>query len=293
MKTTPLQPSVFSRASDTLGECPVWDAAGDRLLWVDWLEQRLHIRGREGGETRSIELGEHVGSFALCRSGPLLLARRKDLALLDLESGAIESHLAVPVAGDERCLNDGKCDSRGRFWFGSISDSSQGHLFRYDPASGEISSWASGIKTSNGLGWSPDDRTFYYADSGNRRLWAYDFDAESGSIDNQRLLHDFNKWPAGNPDGLSVDSQGDLWIALWDGGCLVRMAPDGEVKARLAFPIPRFTSCAFGGPDLEELYITTAAIDAPPPDGDQTAVPGNLLQIAAPAPGLPVHPCAL
>lgn len=247
---------------NVLGEVPVWDIAEQALYWVD-IEGRLLQRFEPAsGALRSWNMPERVCALALRAGGGVVLALASGFAFFDPETGAIE-RLAAPEAhlpGNR--MNDGKCDRRGRFWAGTMDDSLVSHsgaLYRLDP---DLSChrMEGGIGISNSLAWSPDDRVFYFADTLRRTIFAYDFDIETGSIGNRRVLTDCAGQP-GTPDGSTIDAEGFLWNAQWDGWRLVRYAPDGRIDRIVSLPVQKPTSCMFGGPDLSTLYVTTAVWD--------------------------------
>ena len=164
-------------------------------------------------------------------------------------------------------MNDGKCDHSGRFWSGTLALDEQrpvGALYRLDP-SGEVTKVLSGVTVSNGLGWSPDQRTFYYIDSRTQRVDAFSHDPESGRIARRRLLVAIPS-REGTPDGLTVDVEGHLWVALWDGSVVRRYTPQGKQEYEVRLPASRVTSCAFGGDDLADLYVTSATTGLAPSD---------------------------
>jgi len=278
---------------DTLGECPVWREADGCLYWIDWLDQLLRRKDLATGAEDERPLGSHCGSFAFCRSGKILLARSRDLALLDWGSGAVEPLVEVPTNPTERCFNDGKCDPAGRFWFGSLSKAGEGRLYCYDPATGEVAVRETGVRASNGLSWSPDGRTFYYTDSQRFELYAYPFDPGDGSLGPRRFVLHSPSHDRGHPDGHAMDEEGCLWIALWDGYGVIRVAPDGRLLRRVEVPAARPTSCAFGGPDRKTLYVTSAAVDAAPEAFDCGLRNGNLFAFDPGVRGAPVADCAL
>jgi sugar lactone lactonase YvrE len=245
-----------------LGEVPVWDVAEQALYWVDiegCLLQRFELAS---GAMRSWRLPERVCALALRKKSGLVLALASGFAFFDPATGALE-RLAAPEAHlPNNRMNDGKCDRRGRFWAGTMDDrltSPTGALYRLDP---DLSCrrMESGIGISNSLAWSPDDRIFYFADTLRRTIFAYDFDAETGAISNRRVFTDCIDQP-GAPDGSTIDAEGYLWNAQWDGWRLVRYAPDGRIDRVVGLPVQKPTSCMFGGPDLATLYVTSAVWD--------------------------------
>ncbi|MFA6153748.1 SMP-30/gluconolactonase/LRE family protein [Mesorhizobium sp.] len=283
-------PEVFCvvDCANKLGEVPVWDVGEQALYWVDiegCLLQRFHPGS---GETRTWRLPERVASLALRVAGGIVLALASGFAFFDPKTGAIE-RLAAPEADKpSNRFNDGKCDRRGRFWAGTMDDSLKnrtGGLYRLDPDL-SCTTMEEGIGISNSLAWSPDDRTFYFADTLIRTIFAYDFDLEHGAIANRRVFTDCTGQP-GNPDGSTIDAQGFLWNAQWDGWRLVRYAPDGRVDRIVPLPVQKPTSCMFGGPDLSTLYVTSAIWDLSTEALKQQPHAGGILALDVGVRGLP------
>jgi sugar lactone lactonase YvrE len=249
-------------AKNRLGEVPVWDVAEQALYWVDIEGRKLFRLDPASGAVRAWTFAERIGSFALRRQGGLVCAFESGFAFFDPTSGAIES-IARPEAMIRRNrFNDGKCDRAGRFWAGTMDDrltEHTGSLYRLD-ADRTVHRMDGAIGISNSLAWSPDDRIFYFADTMDGAIYAYDFDAASGSIANKRVFATTADQP-GSPDGSTIDAEGFLWNAQWDGWRLVRYAPGGHVDRVVDLPIQKPTSCMFGGPDLRTLYVTSAIWD--------------------------------
>lgn len=245
-----------------LGEVPVWDVAEQALYWVDIEGCLLQRYEPSSGATRQWGMPERLCALALRQTGGLVLALASGFAFFDPESGAIE-RLAAPEAHlPHNRMNDGKCDRAGRFWAGTMDGrpgASTGALYRLNPDL-TCQRMESGIGISNSLAWSPDDQVFYFADTLQRTIFAYDFDLGTGSISNRRVLTDSADQP-GSPDGSTIDAEGYLWNAQWDGWRLVRYAPDGRVDRIVALPVQKPTSCTFGGPNLSTLYVTSALWD--------------------------------
>jgi sugar lactone lactonase YvrE len=188
-------------------------------------------------------------------------------------------------------FNDGEVDSRGRFWAGTMSEADnpqpEGVLYRLDPDL-SVHAMESGLSISNGIGWSPDDKTMYLTDSPRRIIYAYDFDVETGSINNRRVF----VAAAGEsyePDGLTVDSQGYIWSACWNGAKILRYAPDGKLDRTIEVPALRPTSCVFGGPDLTDLYITSSRDDLAREQLDAYPFSGDLFRLRTGVKGLRQH----
>jgi sugar lactone lactonase YvrE len=244
-----------------LGEGARWDARRDELLRVDILAGGVY-RDRVddvGGlvPVRTYAVPGTVGAITPIAGddGWLLAAGRGFVHLLP--DGA--QHLIAEVAPAGTRMNDAACDPQGRFWAGTLADDHRpggGALYRLDRA-GRIELVLGGLTISNGLGWSPDGGTMYLVDSGPRVIHAFAFDAAQGTISEGRVLVTVAE-EVGAPDGLTVDAAGDLWVAVYGGGCVRRYAPDGALRQVLDVPAEQSTCCAFGGPGLQRLYVTTA-----------------------------------
>jgi sugar lactone lactonase YvrE len=269
-----------------LGESPVWDPRRQQLDWVDIYNRWVHQFDPATGRDRTFDAGEVVCAVALTEGDRLLLALRDRLAFLHLATGTIDTLRQIELGRADTRLNDGKCDPQGRFWVGSISqEPGQAALYRYDP-DGSLHVMEAGLTISNGLGWSPDGRTFYLTDSPQRRIYAYRFDPATGAISERRVLIDLGD-EAVEPDGLTVDDQGNLWSALWDGWCIARFDANGKEIGRTPLPVQRPTSLAFGGPDLRDLYVTSASVGLSQSDLQRQFVAGDLFRVSTDSRGLP------
>jgi sugar lactone lactonase YvrE len=244
-----------------LGEGARWDARRDELLRVDILAGRV-FRDRVGDDgglisVRRYEVPGTVGAIAPVEGDDgWLLAARQGFSHL-APDGALHELAEVAPAGTR--MNDAACDPQGRFWAGTLADDQRpggGALYRLDPT-GRIELVLDGLTISNGLGWSPDGATMYLADSGPRVVHAFAFDGDRGAISGGRVLVEVAA-DLGAPDGLTVDAAGDLWVAIYGGGSVHRYNPEGELRDVLTFPAEQTTSCAFAGPGLKRLYVTTA-----------------------------------
>ncbi len=276
-----------------LGEGPTWMPAERKLALVDILAPAIIVADPKDGSFQTHAMPELIGAVVPRSRGGFLAAMQTGLKAVDLDTGAVTTIAAPESAKPGNRFNDGKCDRRGRFWGGTLAiDTTPGHgcLYRLDP-DGRCTLVESGFHVSNGLGWSPDDRTFYFTDSGLRRIYAYDFDAEAGTISNRRTFVDVPEG-SGVPDGLAVDSEGFVWSAHWDGWCITRYDPAGRVDRVINLPVPRPTSCAFGGPDLTTLYVTSARIRLSVQQLAEAPLSGSVFAIRTGVKGLPEIPFA-
>ena len=253
------QPTRVQAPVATLGEGPVWDGRDQSLYWVDIPESRVHQLARDGSLS-SWDTGQPVGAVVPRASGGLVVAARDGFMGLDPASGTLTMLAEVEKDQPGNRMNDGACDRAGRFYAGTMAfDESPeaGALYRLDPDL-SVTTVLTGVGTSNGIGWSPDDRLMYYVDSQVHRVDVLDYDPATGQIGGRRP---FKEVGGGDvvPDGLTVDADGGVWVAVWGGYALLHHDADGRLIETLELPAAQVTSCVFGGPDLDRLYITTAA----------------------------------
>ena len=243
-----------------LGEGPVWVARENALYWLDIKGRRIFRRAFDGGEAMSWETPMRVGSIAPRAAGGFIGGTEDGFALIDPEAGRYAIFDDPELERQSNRFNDGKLDRAGRFWAGTMDDDEKeasGALYRVDADL----SWTrieDGYKVTNGPAFSPDGRTMYHNDSARQTVFAFDLDAD-GNASNKRVFAQFGEGD-GYPDGMTVDADGCLWIAFWDGWCLRRFSPQAECIRTLQVPVQRPTSCVFGGPELDHLFITSARV---------------------------------
>jgi L-arabinonolactonase len=274
-----------------LGECPTWSAREQALYWVDIPGDGLFRRDWKTGETRHWSMPETIGSFGLYADGRLLLALRNGFANFDPADGTITKIGPAPdYDPSTHRYNDGRADRSGCFWVGSMNErrgDANGKLYRFNLATQRVEVMFEGVVVSNGLAFSPDDRTLYYADSRVKTVWAFDLDLPSGSLSRQRVFVQLDE-EMGRPDGAAVDAEGGYWIALV--GKVARYTPEGRLDRVVELPAKQVTMCCFGGPDLATLFVTSSSENL---ERDwQTNQPGAGLVLAldVDARGLP-EPC--
>jgi sugar lactone lactonase YvrE len=244
------------------GEGPMWDPATGRLYWVDMLAGQLLALDPATGEVSQRRVGTVAAAVRSRAGGGLVLALEREFAVLD--PGADTPRPLGELWSDPSIrFNEGGCDRAGRFYCGSMSYQDEdrplvGSLYRLDPDGTVAVMIDGGVGISNGIVWTPDGRTCYYIDSPTRRVDAFDA-GQDGSLANRRPLIDMASEPAGVvPDGMCLDSEGGLWVAIWRGSAVRRYRPDGTLDLVVPLPVRLVTACTFGGPDLTDLYITTS-----------------------------------
>ncbi|WP_165988506.1 SMP-30/gluconolactonase/LRE family protein [Streptomyces sp. YIM 98790] len=267
------------RAEAVLGEGPTWDAGRQRLIWVDILSSRVHFYDPATGRRTVLATGQHVGA-AKPRTGGGLVVNLRDGVGRYAEDGSFGWLHRAPVPG--RRGNDAAVAPDGALWAGTMRYDTApggGSLSRVSP-DGEVRTVLTGVAVSNGIGWSPDGSLMYFIDTPTRRIDVFTF--KDGDATERRPFAETGG--KGFPDGMTVDAAGCLWVAFWEGGEVRRYTPDGRLDRTVAVPVSRPTACAFGGPRLSDLYITTARVDT-----DPAAEPlaGSLLVIPDAGEGLP------
>lgn len=247
---------VVVAADAELGEGSLWDSRSGRLAWVDILGRRIHLTDPRTGGTESIEVPLDVGAIAPRAAGGFVAALQDGFWVVG--DGPARRIATIPEARPGLRFNDGKCDPGGRFWAGTVAyDEAEGAACLYRLGNdGAVARVLDGVTISNGLAWGRDGRTMFYIDSPTRRIDAFSYTPDTGEIADRRTVVEI---PAelGSPDGMTIDADGGLWVALW-GGSAVHRYVDGRLDRVVRLPVSQPTSCAFGGPDLDELYVTSA-----------------------------------
>lgn len=287
-----------------LTEGPLWHAGHTEVLWVDIPAGLVHraplVPRNDGsdlpdlGPRTTVSLDRPVGAVALCASGGLLAAAGTQFLRIDEATGTVTEFAApaVPADGTPRRMNDAKCDPGGRLLAGTMAYDTTpgaGALYRLDPV-GTVTTLLDSVTISNGLGWSPDGRLMYYADSPTRRVDVFDHDPATGALSNRRPYA--TTGDDGVPDGLAVDTDGRVWVAVWGAGQVRAYTPDGDLHAVVTVPASQVSSCAFVGAELDLLVITTAAEGLAPEERAEQPLAGRLFMARPGATGLPVTPFA-
>jgi sugar lactone lactonase YvrE len=259
-----------------VGENPLWNERDGRVYWEDIDTGRLFWARHDTLEHRCFYTGDVVGGFTLQADGSLLLFEADRISVLDPESG-VRRVLRSGIDPDMKRFNDVIADPEGRVFAGTIGQSvNSGGLYRVD-RDGSIRCLFKDTGCANGMGFSTDLSRFYWTCSTKRCIYAFDYDRGSGELENRRVLYQAHP-SEGLPDGLAVDERDDLWSARWDGSSVLRISPDGRMLERIEFPVKRVSSVAFGGPERDTLYVTTAGAgwDGPGDDGTLYRMPAGV-----------------
>ena len=269
-----------------LGEVPVWDVAEQALYWVDIEGKLLQRYTPATGQVDRWDMPERIASLALREKGGLIVAFASGIAFYDLGTGAID-WIARPEADKPgNRFNEGKCDRNGRFWAGTMDDSLAAHtaaLYRVEPDR-SVHKVLGDVGISNCFVWSLANDAFFFADTLDKRIYRFDYDHAAGTVANRRL---FAETAGANPDGGTIDEEGYLWNAEWDGWRIVRYAPDGSIDRTVALPVQKPTSCMFGGRDLDTLFVTSAVWDLTPEALAEQPQAGGLFAVDVGVRGVP------
>ena len=272
-----------------VGECPRWHPAEQKLYWVDIYEPSLNAFDPATGENRRWVMPERIGCFAFRKGGGFIAGMQSGIAFITLgETASVKRVFELQPHNPEMRFNDGRCDPAGRFWAGAIEESLTqpvGTLYRFDP-DGRCHRMVESLICANGLAFSPDGRTLYHSDSRKDQVYAWDFDRETGAIRNQRSFIEMDG-REGRPDGAAVDAQGYYWICHVGAWHVARYAPDGRIDRVIGLPVQRPTMCAFGGKNLDVLYVTSATYPLPEKALAKQPLAGSLFAIDVGVRGLP------
>lgn len=280
-----MEPELIADYECVVGEGPLWHPGEQRLYWIDIPTGRIFRYNPANGMHEQCYEGEVVGGFTIQADGSLLLFMARGAIKIWREGELTTVIDEIPEERESR-FNDVIADPVGRVFCGTMPSESQlGRLYRLD-TDGTLIKLLDGIGCSNGMGFTPDRKQMYYTDSFRREIYLFDYDQDTGAITNQRI---FVQTPEGEgvPDGMTVDVEGYVWSARWDGGCLVRYAPDGREVLRISFPARKVSSVTFGGTDYADIYVTTAGGDDKAQEGPGA---GALFRLNLGIQGVPEFP---
>lgn len=266
---------------NVLGECPLWDPTREVLFWIDIDLGLLYEYSPKSLDMKVHQIGQKLGCIATTETDHLLLGTEFGFAFYRAGDPPPTNFLNVIPQGVGSMFNDGKVSPNGEFWAGSKGPRSTSKLFRLSHDL-TCSTLLENISISNGIGWSLDGKFFFHTDSLDHTIYRYTLQGEK--LTNKKI---FYTPPEGTPDGLTIDSDGNLWVAIWDGSRVVQLSPEGEELAQILMPVSRPTSVAFGGQDLRTLYITSASVDLTKKEKSAQPFAGALFSIQTQAVGLP------
>lgn len=270
-----------------LGEGVFWSEREQKVFWVDIEGHRVCRFDPATGENKSVTVGQQVGTVVENEAGGLIVGLKDGVYALHFETGKLSKGCDPMQGAAENRLNDGKVGPDGRLYVGGMGPDHAQSLYRIEKDGTSFSTVVDGVTISNGLCWSVDRKTFYYIDSPQRVVWAYDFDVASGLVSNRRVVVDVTS-ESSVPDGMTIDAEGMLWVAFWEGSAVRRYNPNsGELLREIMLPVSRVTSCAFGGQNLDTLYITTASVGFDESDWERETQAGGLFAVKPGVRGLP------
>ncbi len=261
-----------------LGEGSIWDQNKQVLYWVDIEEGKLFEYSPLQNKTITHNAGKKIGTIVPETDNTVVLALQDGIYRMFLHNDSLEFIAKPSSLNDKQRFNDGKCDPQGRFWVGSIGAYNSCFLYRLDH-DGNITEMLDSVTTSNGIIWSQDSKKMYYVDTRSSKVRQFEFNGTDGSISHEKVIIEIPK-TLGHPDGMTIDNEGKLWIALWGGSCVCRYDPlTGELLQKIDVPAKNVTSCAFGGKNLDILYITTASIGMNEEEGTLLPEAGKLFRL--------------
>ena len=279
---------VVRRTPALLGESPVWSDREQVLYWVDIHGCSIHRFDPSSGADAQWQLAENVGSLGLRASGGAVVALRSGFHLFDFATGAT-TPIVNPIAGTRDLrFNDGRCDRQGRFWSGTVNEKREpgtAAIYRLD-GQRQCTRVVEGITVANTIAWSPDATRMYFGCSWQRVIFVCDFDADAGTLGDRRVFVSFGEGE-GAPDGATTDEDGCLWVAHHDGGRITRFRPDGGVDRVIPMPVPRPSSCTFGGIGYDTLYVTSVSSGLEPRVLAEAPLSGALFALRVGARGVP------
>ncbi len=268
------------------GEGPIWDFRNQILYWVDIMKGLIYAHNFINDEILIYEVRQPVGAIGLANDNQLVLAIEHGFAMLDLATKVVSPY-PIPGLVDQVRMNDGKVDPLGRFVAGTMDyneSASIAHLYQFDP-SHQIKTLHSDLTISNGLDWSPDLEHFYLIDSPTQEVVRFDYDQETGGFNDPMVI--YKTAPGEFPDGMTIDAEGNLWIALWGGSKVIQLDPAGHLIDEIELPVLHVTSCCLGGEDFKTLFITTSGIALTDEEKAQHPDAGKLFSVSVKTPGKP------
>jgi len=285
-----MEPEIYIEGNADLGEGPIWDNKKCALYWVDILGHRIHVNDQSGD--KSFNVGGEVSSLSPSKNGYIIATVNLSFYRIDVEKGHYSKMLTLNDEPTTNRFNDGKCDILGRYWAGTMDRGERSPVASlYVLDSGGIRRELHGLTISNGLGWSPDNKLMFLIDTPTRKVWKFSFDLERGHISDRNVAADFNDLP-GVPDGMTVDSEGFIWVAHWGGWMVSRWDPyNGKLLEKVRLPVKNVSSLTFGGNNLKTIFITTAKHGLSQEEIAKQPLAGSVFKLDTDIKGLPVNLC--
>lgn len=275
----------------SLAEGPCWDEQNQQLWWTDILEKKIYSYRTETNESKVYEIGHYVGAISLCDNGDLLLATETGFQFYNTKTKILTPIIDPEEDKQNNRFNDGKCDPSGRFWAGTMAMNPTdpvGSLYRLDPDL-TVKKMLDEVTISNGLAWDVERGKMYYIDTPTKQVTSFDFCLDSGEISNKSIVINFPE-KFGDPDGMTIDQEGMLWVAGWGAGKITRWNPlNGTLLEEINIPAKHVTSCTFGGKDLDVLYITTARYGQSEEELKLYPLSGSVFRVKTKTKGYPSH----
>lgn len=272
---------IVNNTNSLVGEGPIWDVKTNTFLFLDIQGKCVFKHNEKTGETEKINLPQQIGCMAICENGDLLVALEDAVYRLNKSGELVKAHQDIKIKG--RRFNDGKIGPDGAFYLGTTDENNEGAF--YQLKDGVLTELFNGCGCSNGLDWTVDEKIMYYIDTPKQMIEAFDFDKEYGKILNRRKFVDI-PIEIGKPDGMTLDANDDLWVALWDGHKIINIDKDTkEIKKEFCVPCPKVSCCSFGGAGLNEIYITTAGLY----DTDEYELAGKTFKMISDVKGKAVY----
>jgi len=271
-----------------IGETPIWHPSEEKLYWIDIDKKTLNTFDPVSKIEKQFDLQKMPGTVVPIDTGGVLVALRDGVYAFNMNTNSFRLLVAPEKNLPDNWLNDGKCDPAGRFWFGSMGSKYKASLYRLS-ASGKCDKMLDSITISNGIVWSLDNTKMYYIDSPTMKVRQFDYDNSTGNISNPKAVIKFPEG-VGSPDGMAIDSEGKLWIAHWGGACVSCWDPNtGKMLAKVEVPAQNVTACAFGGKNLETLYITTTSLFTDEASQKKYPSRGGIFVVNTGAKGIPTN----
>jgi len=287
-----------------LGESPFWHPQEQMLYWADIAGCQLHRLNPFMGQMQAWPMPSEPGCFAPDQAGGFIIALRDRLVIASHWGSALQTLSVFPHDAKTTRANDGKCDASGRFWVGTLFEprsAKDAALMSYAPGEGLRLKQEQAV-VANSLAFSPDAKTVYWADTPEHTIWAWDFDLASGAMTGRRIFKQFSRKPegwrsglpgnggyAGRPDGAAMDAQGHLWVAMFEGQQILRLSPQGDIVQSISTPVSTCTMPAFGGDDLQTLYLTSARYGRSSDEIEREPLMGCVFSLRVGVAGLPVN----